>query len=78
MSTRSYRLGLRFYIFLIIVIAVIVGLCFLLFVPSKSYIRYGSMSASGFCDAAVIYDEQLVSVPENDRLIYRAAEGDAW
>lgn len=76
MSTRSYRLGLRFYIFLIIVIAVIVGLCFLLFVPSKSYIRYGSMSASGFCDAAVIYDEQLVSVPENDRLIYRAAEGE--
>ena len=76
MSTRSYRLGIRFYIFLIIVIAVIVGLCFLLFVPSKSYIRYGSMSASGFCDAAVIYDEQLVSVPENDRLIYRAAEGE--
>jgi len=76
LSTRSYRLGLRFYIFLIIVIAVIVGLCFLLFVPSKSYIRYGSMSASGFCDAAVIYDEQLVSVPENDRLIYRAAEGE--
>lgn len=34
------------------------------------------MSSSGLCDAVIIYDEQLIDIPENDRLIYQAAEGE--
>lgn len=76
MGKRSYRIGLRFYIFIVLIIAVIGGLCFWIFSPAKSYIRYGSMSSSGLCDAVIIYDEQLIDIPENDRLIYQAAEGE--
>lgn len=76
MSARAYKVNLRFYIFIILFICIVGGLCFWIFSPAVSYIRYGSMSSSGLWDAVIIYDEQLISIPENDRLIYQAAEGE--
>lgn len=76
MSARSYKVNFRFYVFIILTICIVGGLCFWIFSPSSSYIRYGSMSSSGLWDAVIIYDEQLISIPENDRLIYKASEGE--
>ena len=76
MSARAYKVNLRIYIFIILLICIVGGLCFWIFSPAVSYIRYGSMSSSGLWDAVIIYDEQLISIPENDRLIYQAAEGE--
>ena len=76
MSARAYKVNLRFYIFIILFICIVGGLCFWIFSPAVSYIRYDSMSSSGLWDAVIIYDEQLISIPENDRLIYQAAEGE--
>ena len=76
LSSRTYKVNFRFYVFIILIICIIGGLCFWIFSPAESYIRYGSMSSSGLCDAVIIYDEQLINIPENDRLIYQAAEGE--
>lgn len=76
MGTRSYRVGIRFYVFIVLFIGAVGGLCFWLLSPKTDYIRYGSMSSGGFYDSVIIYDEQMITIPENDRLIYNAAEGD--
>lgn len=73
---RRVRVRPRFIIFILIIIAIIVGVCLLLAGRSGGELTIDSIRLEMAADAVIIRDETIVSTEKYDKIVFHVAEGE--